>query len=76
MPSVDSHLPGGVGLNELQGLLASQDRTNEVELPEWRSVMTRVLEDGDEGVEGKEKKRVLDVRVERAGTVSFFLSLL
>lgn len=73
LPSVDPSLPGGVGLNELQGLLSSQDRSKEVELPEWRSVMTRVLEDGEEEAEGKSKKRTMDVRVEHAGTLSFFL---
>jgi hypothetical protein len=65
--TVDHTMPGGIGLNELQGLLESSDKSEELELPEWQGLMSRVFEDGgDEKTSTTAPNRVLDVRVERA----------
>jgi hypothetical protein len=69
LPSIDRSLPGGIGLDELEGLLVPQERSEDGELPKWRSVMTRLLEEEEEEeVKGDKKRKVLDIKVERACT--------
>jgi hypothetical protein len=67
-PLIDLTRPGGVGLDDLHGLLESQDRVDELKLPVWGSVMSRVIESGEEGT----SDRILDIRVERASGFSLF----
>src|ERR1700722_5252522 len=66
--TVDHTMPGGIGLNELQGLLESSDKSQEVVRPEWQGLMRLLLDDGggDEKTSMTAPNRVLDVRVERA----------
>ncbi|KAI0937760.1 hypothetical protein AcW1_003834 [Taiwanofungus camphoratus] len=61
VPNVDPSRPGGIGLEDLQGLLYSQDRT--------RGPMgsaERVLQDSSESDDGDSKTRTVDLRIEHA----------
>ena len=66
-PPVDPDQDGGLGLEDLRGLLEPQDAVETTtDVPGWGSVMTRVLQS-----EQEKASRMLDVKVERASRCSF-----
>jgi hypothetical protein len=57
--------PGGIGLDELEELLVAKERDEKVELPDFNSVMSTVIESEEELKNGS--RRMIDCKIERAG---------
>ena len=60
-PPVDPDQDGGLGLEDLRGLLQPQDVVETTDFPSWGSIMSRVLQSAQERA-----APMLDVKVERA----------
>jgi hypothetical protein len=61
-PLIVQDRPGGIGLDELEGLLERQEYVKESGLPVFENVMDNVLQSG-----GDENDRVIEFTTKRSG---------
>ncbi|RDB25360.1 hypothetical protein Hypma_007614 [Hypsizygus marmoreus] len=65
LPSIDLNSPGGVGLDELESVLESQEYTDDASIPAFGNVMDSVMqEDAEEGAE--KTSNIVECTVERS----------
>lgn len=66
-PTYEADHPGGVGLEEIEGLLRRQDLDNEI--PSFETIVSSVLHDSEHEAKASP---TISLRVERASTSTFF----
>jgi len=59
-PRIAFDRPGGIGLDDLEGLLKPQERAQEVGIPAFDNVMENVLESE------RDEKKVMECRIQRS----------
>lgn len=57
--------PGGIGLDELEGLLVANGKDEAVDVPDFGSVMSSVIESEEEVKKGS--RRMISCRIQRSG---------
>jgi hypothetical protein len=67
-PDIDLHKQGGIGLEDLQGLLSPSEAT--VDQRAWETITEQMMQEVSSGV----KQKFIEVRVQPSGSTHFILT--